>query len=215
MSTCYSASSPMNLAMIRKAAQMTQVEVARKLGVGQGAISRLANRADMLLSTLYDYLTATGAEAASIVVTVRGHKIELAILMRTVDEPRTAIAIRGLRSLDQVCGLDAGWVLFTRYRRGAVVTRLRTIRVGRAGAAWRCVVHRRSGTGPGPVPSLIRTACCRNSGLAGRQAGSCEPPAGTDALMNRAPGVLDPTGALLAAGSCEHLARCRTTSPDH
>jgi len=27
--------------MIRKAAQMTQVEVARKLGVGQGAASRL------------------------------------------------------------------------------------------------------------------------------------------------------------------------------
>lgn len=67
----------MNLAMIRKAAPMTQVEVARKLGVGQGAISRLENRGDMLLSTLYDYLTATGAEAASIVVTVHGHKIEL------------------------------------------------------------------------------------------------------------------------------------------
>jgi len=67
----------MNLAMIRKAAQMTQVEVARKLGVGQGAISRLENRADMLLSTLYGYLTATGADAASIVVTVHGHKIEL------------------------------------------------------------------------------------------------------------------------------------------
>lgn len=67
----------MNLAMIRQAAQMTQVEVARKLGVGQGAVSRLENRADMLLSTLYDYLTATGADAASIVVTVHGHKIEL------------------------------------------------------------------------------------------------------------------------------------------
>ena len=67
----------MNLAMIRKAAQMTQVEVARKLGVGQGAISRLENRGDMLLSTLHDYLTATGADAASIVVSVRGHKIEL------------------------------------------------------------------------------------------------------------------------------------------
>jgi DNA-binding XRE family transcriptional regulator len=67
----------MNLAMIRKAAQMTQVEVARKLGVGQGAISRLENRGDMLLSTLYDYLTATGADAASIVISVRGHKIEL------------------------------------------------------------------------------------------------------------------------------------------
>jgi DNA-binding XRE family transcriptional regulator len=67
----------MNLAMIRKAAQMTQVEVARKLGVGQGAVSRLESRGDMLLSTLYDYLTATGAEAASIVVTVHGQKIEL------------------------------------------------------------------------------------------------------------------------------------------
>lgn len=67
----------MNLAMIRKAAQMTQVEVARKLGVGQGAVSRLESRGDMLLSTLYDYLTATGADAASIVVTVHGQKVEL------------------------------------------------------------------------------------------------------------------------------------------
>lgn len=50
----------MNLAMIRKAAQMTQVEVARKLGIGQGVVSRLERRSDMLLSTLYDYLTATG-----------------------------------------------------------------------------------------------------------------------------------------------------------
>ena len=67
----------MNLAMIRKAAQMTQVEVARKLGVGQGVVSRLEHRDDMLLSTLYDYLMATGAEGASIVVTVHGHRIEL------------------------------------------------------------------------------------------------------------------------------------------
>src|ERR1700681_2288707 len=43
----------MNLAMIRKAAQMTQVEVARKLGLGQGVVSRLEHRDDMLLSTLY------------------------------------------------------------------------------------------------------------------------------------------------------------------
>lgn len=67
----------MNLAMIRKAAQMTQAEVARKLGVGQAAVSRLENREDMLLSTLYDYLTATGADTASIVITVHGHRIEL------------------------------------------------------------------------------------------------------------------------------------------
>jgi DNA-binding transcriptional regulator YiaG len=41
----------MNLAMIRKAAQMTQVEVARKLGVGQGVVSRLEHHDDMPLST--------------------------------------------------------------------------------------------------------------------------------------------------------------------
>ncbi|MEV7807220.1 helix-turn-helix domain-containing protein [Microbispora sp. NPDC088329] len=67
----------MNLAMIRKAGQMTQVEVAKKLGVGQGVVSRLENRGDMLLSTLFDYLMATGAESASIVVTVRGRRVEL------------------------------------------------------------------------------------------------------------------------------------------
>ncbi len=67
----------MNLAMIRKAAQMTQVEVARKLGVGQGVVSRLEHRDDMLLSTLYDYLMATGAEGAGIVVVVNGHRVEL------------------------------------------------------------------------------------------------------------------------------------------
>ncbi|MEU7836874.1 helix-turn-helix domain-containing protein [Nonomuraea sp. NPDC052129] len=67
----------MNLAMIRKAGQMTQVEVAKRLGVGQAVVSRLENRSDMLLSTLFDYLTATGAEGASIVVTVHGRRIEL------------------------------------------------------------------------------------------------------------------------------------------
>ena len=67
----------MNLAMIRKAAQLTQVEVAKRLGVGQAAVSRMENRGDMLLSTLYDYLTATGADAASIVVVVHGQRIEL------------------------------------------------------------------------------------------------------------------------------------------
>ena len=67
----------MNLAMIRKAAQLTQVEVAKRLGVGQAAVSRMESRGDMLLSTLYDYLTATGADAASIVVIVHGRRIEL------------------------------------------------------------------------------------------------------------------------------------------
>jgi DNA-binding XRE family transcriptional regulator len=69
----------MNLAMVRKAAQLTQVEVARKLGIGQGAVSRLENRSDMLLSTLLDYLTATGAEQPAIAVTVHGRRVELGL----------------------------------------------------------------------------------------------------------------------------------------
>jgi DNA-binding transcriptional regulator YiaG len=79
----------MNLAMIRKAAQMTQVEVARKLGVGQGVVSRLEHRDDMLLSTLYDYLMATGADGAGSVVTVHGQRIELD-LARLRSYPQTA-----------------------------------------------------------------------------------------------------------------------------
>ena len=84
----------MNLAMIRKAAQLTQVEVAKRLGVGQAAVSRMENRADMLLSTLYDYLTATatgaGADAASIVVVVHGQRIELDLgSLRTRPEAAT------------------------------------------------------------------------------------------------------------------------------
>jgi len=80
----------MNLAMIRKAAQLTQVEVAKRLGVGQAAVSRMENRGDMLLSTLYDYLTATGADAASIVVVVHGRRIELDLgSLRTRPEAAT------------------------------------------------------------------------------------------------------------------------------
>jgi len=85
----------MNLAMIRKAAQMTQVEVARKLGVGQGVVSRLEHRDDMLLSTLYDYLMATGAEGAGIVVTVHGHRIELDLSqLRNPPEQQSALVQR-------------------------------------------------------------------------------------------------------------------------
>jgi hypothetical protein len=40
-------------------------------------VSRLEHRDDMLLSTLYDYLMATGAEGAGIVVIVHRQRIEI------------------------------------------------------------------------------------------------------------------------------------------
>lgn len=67
----------LNLAMIRKAAQLTQEEIAERLGKRQGDVSRIENRSDLLLSTLLGYLTATGAEDARIVVTVNGREFEL------------------------------------------------------------------------------------------------------------------------------------------
>jgi transcriptional regulator with XRE-family HTH domain len=67
----------MSLAMIRKAGQLTQVEVAQRMGIGQGVVSRLENRDDMLLSTLFGYLAAVGADTARIIVTINGREVDL------------------------------------------------------------------------------------------------------------------------------------------
>jgi DNA-binding transcriptional regulator YiaG len=77
----------MSLAMIRQAGELTQVEVAERLKVGQGVVSKLERRDDMLLSTLFNFLEATGAEDARIVVTVKGQDVEL-------DLPRLRAALR-------------------------------------------------------------------------------------------------------------------------
>jgi hypothetical protein len=66
-----------SLAMIRRAGDLTQVEVAERLGVGQAVVSRLERRGDMLLSTLADYLHATGAENPRIVAVLNGVEVEL------------------------------------------------------------------------------------------------------------------------------------------
>jgi len=67
----------MNLATIRKAADLTQAEPSERLGTDQGSVSRLENRQDMLLSTLASYLRATGADGASIVVSLHGTEYAL------------------------------------------------------------------------------------------------------------------------------------------
>lgn len=58
----------MNLAMIRKAAQLTQEDLAARLGKGQAAVSKLERQDDFLLSTLASYIRAAGAEAELIVI---------------------------------------------------------------------------------------------------------------------------------------------------
>ena len=66
-----------SLGEIRKALCKTQVEIARELGVGQGAVAQLERRSDLLLSTLQRYLRAAGAELSLVVHTREGKDIML------------------------------------------------------------------------------------------------------------------------------------------
>ncbi|TSD93111.1 helix-turn-helix transcriptional regulator [Gordonia rubripertincta] len=65
------------LAEIRKASQMTQTDVAVALGVEQAAVSKIERRDDLLLSTLRQYLAATGAQHPRIVVEKDGVEVAL------------------------------------------------------------------------------------------------------------------------------------------
>lgn len=65
------------LSAIRRAGQLTQEQVAKRLGVGQAAVSRIESRDDLLLSTLSEYLEAAGATNSRIVATLRGIEVEL------------------------------------------------------------------------------------------------------------------------------------------
>jgi DNA-binding transcriptional regulator YiaG len=65
-----------NIPAIRKAAELTQSEVAEKLGMAQAGVSRLENQGDMLLSTLGKYLEAVG-EHPRLVVKINGEDYEL------------------------------------------------------------------------------------------------------------------------------------------
>ncbi len=51
---------------LRRALERTQVEVARKLGITQDGVSRLEQRADILLSTLRSYVAALGGRLSLI-----------------------------------------------------------------------------------------------------------------------------------------------------
>ena len=67
----------MGLAALRQAAELTQVELAKKMGVTQAAISRVEQPHDLLLSTLNAYLEAVGGHATMIVRFADGHETQL------------------------------------------------------------------------------------------------------------------------------------------
>jgi len=59
-------SEEMVLRDLRKALNLTQADLAKRLGVGQEAVSRYEQRTDMLLSTLQAYLHAMGGSMSII-----------------------------------------------------------------------------------------------------------------------------------------------------
>ncbi len=83
-----------NLASIRSAANLTQAELAERMGLKQAAVSAVEHRDDLLLSTLANYLRATGATDPRIVVTTGGHDVEYPLPMqrstRAVETETTA-----------------------------------------------------------------------------------------------------------------------------
>jgi hypothetical protein len=50
----------MSLQQIRRAHKLTQVRVAKSLGIGQDSVARLERRSDILLSTLRHYVESMG-----------------------------------------------------------------------------------------------------------------------------------------------------------
>jgi len=58
----------MGFAALRKARELTQVEVAERLGIDQAGVSALENRSDLLLSTLAKYIRAMGGEVEIVAV---------------------------------------------------------------------------------------------------------------------------------------------------
>jgi DNA-binding XRE family transcriptional regulator len=50
------------LAELREAQDLTQVQLAKKLGIDQGAVSKIERRADMYLSTLRNVIHAMGGK---------------------------------------------------------------------------------------------------------------------------------------------------------
>ncbi len=66
-----------SLAAIRRAADLTQSELADRLGVRQNTVSRAERRPDLLWSTLVNYLTAVGGTDVTLSVTIDGQRVDV------------------------------------------------------------------------------------------------------------------------------------------
>lgn len=68
----------LGLGELREQLEVTQVEIARRLKVTQGAVSRLENRPDWQVSSIRDYVAALGGELRMVAV-FEGDEVKLAV----------------------------------------------------------------------------------------------------------------------------------------
>jgi predicted DNA-binding protein (UPF0251 family) len=76
------------LSDLRKATEMTQEEVAERLGGRQVYVSRLERRSDMKLSTLRDYVKAIGGQLQLVVTFPKGEAVRLKDIGADASESR-------------------------------------------------------------------------------------------------------------------------------
>ena len=69
----------MSLTTVRRAGELTQADLAKRMGVTQGVVSRVEKREDMLYSTLLGYLHAAGVEDVALTATVGGRRVEIVL----------------------------------------------------------------------------------------------------------------------------------------
>jgi len=92
---------------LREAEELTQEDVARRLGGRQVYISRLEKRADMKLSTLREYVGALGGKLELVVSFPKGRRVRLSEIggASTSDKPsrkrRLAAARKSDRKMDR------------------------------------------------------------------------------------------------------------------
>ncbi|MCY4590075.1 MAG: helix-turn-helix transcriptional regulator [Alphaproteobacteria bacterium] len=86
-------SEEMTLRELRKARHLTQVSVARELGVSQDAVSRMEQRSDLLLSTLRRTVEAMGGSLSLIATFPDRPPVELAGIAESESRDRPSLRI--------------------------------------------------------------------------------------------------------------------------
>ncbi len=73
----WSAEYTATLGALRKALQVTQADVAERIGATQSEVSRIERREDVLVSTLRAFVTALGAELELVARFADGHVVRI------------------------------------------------------------------------------------------------------------------------------------------